>query len=99
MIKTSKSLDGTSFHFDTVKCSKQQLVDLFGEPDYRGDIEDKVQNEWGMELSNGDVFTIYDWKEYREYSREAMIEWHIGGHSKTVTSQAKQLIEEKIKNG
>ena len=51
------------------------------------------------ELSNGDVFTIYDWKEYREYSREAMIEWHIGGYDRTVTSQAKQLIEEKIKNG
>ena len=99
MIKTSKSTSGTSFHFDTVTTTKNMLESVLGEIDYSGDYEDKVQNEWNMELETGEVFTVYDWKEYRPYSNDDVIEWHIGGHDRIVTSQAKQLIEEKIKNG
>ena len=99
MIKTSKSTSGTSFHFDTVTTTKNMLESVLGEIDYSGDYEDKVQNEWNMELETGEVFTVYDWKEYRPYSNDDVIEWHIGGYNRTVTSQAKQLIEEKIKNG
>jgi hypothetical protein len=34
-----------------------------------------------METESGKVFTIYDWKEYRRYSKDTTIEWHIGAHN------------------
>jgi hypothetical protein len=58
-----------------------------------GTINDKVKNEWICETENGDVFTIYDWKEYRVYGDDEMIEWHIGGYSGKVTGQAQREIE------
>ena len=50
-----------------------------------------------METDNGDVFTVYDWKEYRSIKTPyETIEWHIGGRSKQITEQAKREIMETI---
>ena len=49
-----------------------------------------------METKNGDVFTVYDWKEYRSLSESEVIEWHIGGFNKISTEQAKSEIREAI---
>lgn len=68
---------GTSFHGQTVYASVDDLTKVCGEP-YRGEIEDKVQYEWTMQTSDGTLFTIYDWKEYRHYWKNELIEWHIG---------------------
>ena len=46
-----------------------------------------------METNNGDVFTVYDWKEYRILKEDEIIQWHIGGMSKQITEQAKHEIE------
>lgn len=73
------TVNGTSFHGQTVYATVNDLTKICGDP-YCGDIEDKVQYEWIMETSDGIPFTIYDWKEYRQYSKEDVIEWHIGGH-------------------
>jgi len=94
MKKTTKSVDRTSFHNTTIKCSVTTLKKTLGEPDdERNDGQDKVNFEWDMETSNGDVFTVYDWKEYRSLSESEDIEWHIGGKSKKITEQVKQEIE------
>lgn len=101
MKPTNKSLNGTSFHMSTVSATVNQLKQVLGEVRYTGDFDDKVQNEWLMELKNGDVFTVYDWKEYKQYSNDDVIEWHIGGHDRTITERAKQqiikLLNEKTK--
>lgn len=101
MKPTNKSLNGTSFHMSTVNATVNELKQVLGEVRYTGDFDDKVQNEWLMELENGDVFTVYDWKEYRQYSNDDEIEWHIGGHDRTITERAKQqlikLLNEKTK--
>ena len=100
MKPTEKEANGTSFHSTTINCSVSTLRKVLGEPYCEGnDGKDKVNFEWIMETDDGGVFTVYDWKEYRTLNENEMIEWHIGGHDRTVTSQAKQLIEEKIKNG
>jgi dihydrofolate synthase/folylpolyglutamate synthase len=52
--------------------------------------EYKTNFEWEMETEDGDVFTIYDWKEYRPLGYDEMIVWHIGGHSKEITDKALQ---------
>jgi hypothetical protein len=97
MKKTSQSADWISFHNTTIKCSVSTLTKVLGEPDYSGnDGEDKVNFEWNMETDNGDVFTVYDWKEYRSLNENEMIEWHIGGTDRTITEQAAREIRNAI---
>lgn len=58
--------------------TKEQIVRAFGEPSYEeGCTDDKVQNEWDFDVE-GHPVTIYDWKEYRAYDDDEVIEWHIG---------------------
>ena len=90
MKTTLKSTNGTSFYDVTFKASVNQLIRIIGEPtmgDNTG--KDKVNFDWWMETDNGDVFTIYDWKEYRELDLDENIEWHIGAHSKSASTVAK----------
>jgi hypothetical protein len=90
-------LGGTSFHDSVVVASVNQLIKVLGEPDYRGNSgEDKTNFEWDMELDSGDVFTVYDWKEYRRLDLDEEIEWHIGGHSFAVTHAAALEIEDAL---
>ena len=91
--KTKKGASGTSFHDTVLKCSVNDLIAIFGEPtreDNTGD--DKVNFEWICETEEGDVFTIYDWKEYE--TPMGSYDWHIGGKSKqavhAVTSTFKE---------
>ena len=97
MQKTFKSTDGTSFHNTTIKCSVSTLTKVLGFPDYSGnDGEDKINFEWEMETDSGDVFVVYDWKEYRSLNENEMIEWHIGGANRSVTEQAAREIRNAI---
>jgi hypothetical protein len=94
MKATSKEVDGTSFHDTTIKCSVVTLRKVLGEPEYEpNDGKDKVNFEWMLETNDGDVFTVYDWKEGRPLSESEMIKWHIGGYNKTATEQAKSEIK------
>ena len=87
-----KSASGTSFHDTVIVCSYNQLAQAIGEPQYSENTgEDKVNFDWTCELTDGRVFTIYDWKEYRPIKPNEQIAWHIGGTSKIITHQA--LIE------
>jgi hypothetical protein len=97
MKKTFRSIGGTSFHGITIMCSVSTLIKILGKPEYSGnDGEDKINFEWEMETDNGDVFTVYDWKEYRSLNENEMIEWHIGGVSRSITEQAAREIREAI---
>ena len=89
MKKTSKSISGTSFHGTTITTSYKKLCEVIGEPTYSHNSgDDKVNFEWVMETDSGEVFTIYDWKEYRPISGEETIEWHIGGFDSATTQKA-----------
>ena len=93
MRRSNKRTCGTSFYDHVIKASKAQIVKAIGMPDYTDEIMEKVQNEWTCETDSGDVFTIYDWKEYRSYNDDEIIEWHIGGHSSQITKQAQNQIK------
>jgi hypothetical protein len=89
MNKTSKSTGGTSFHDNTITASVAELEEVLGAPTFMcNDGTDKVNFEWEMETEDGEVFTVYDWKEYRSISRNEQIEWHIGGHDRRITYAA-----------
>lgn len=88
---------GTSWHGAIVKASVNELTGILGDPSCaRNDGEDKTNFEWWMETTNGDVFTIYDWKEYRTLSHDEPIDWHIGGHSPSVTRVVADLIRKEV---
>ena len=93
---------GTSWHGDTIYSTVEELRQIFGPPDYVGGIDDRVQFEWllDLEVSNSlgtsARITIYDWKEYRKFNEEELIEFHIGAFSGKITELAKKEIEKLI---
>jgi hypothetical protein len=97
MKKTEKSANGTSFHNTTIKTTINELTRVLGEPSYTGDFsEDKVTVEWICERENGDIVTIYDWKEYRSIGKDEKIEFHLGGHSQLITFNGKEDLVELL---
>jgi len=94
MKNTTQSLNGTSFHDIVIEATVKELKQILGEPEYdSNDGQDKVNFEWVMETDSGDVFTVYDYKEYRPLYETEMIKWHIGGQDKAITEQAKREIK------
>ena len=94
--KTNKSMNGTSFHGATISATLADLHVILGAPSNTGDSNDKVQNEWDLELEDGTVFTVYDWKEYRNYLDKETIEWHIGGKCEKDTFVAQDTLVEAL---
>lgn len=87
--KSTKDISGTSFHGTTIVCSPNTLIGLLGEPTYsQNNGSDKTNLEWVCETKSGEVFTIYDWKEYRPIGMSEEVVWHIGGFTGQVTRQA-----------
>jgi len=86
---TEKSASGTSFYDIIITTTPQKLIDALGEPQF-GDNngQDKTNFDFVCETEDGDVFTIYDWKEYRPLKMDEIIDFHIGGKTKFVTMTA-----------
>jgi len=103
-INLDANVVGTSFHGHTIKASVNQLRKAFGSEDYYvGDVSEKVQYEWIVEHSSDGVkwnaITIYDWKEYRNYSEDEIIEWHLGAREAYISLDAIGEIEDKLNGG
>jgi hypothetical protein len=81
MFKLNKNADAnfTSFHDVTLKSSPSKLIEVFGAPHFQ-DIDGKVNMEWKFESEDGEVFTLYDWKEGK-LDALTPIEFHIGSRS------------------
>ena len=98
MKKTEKSACGTSFHDSTVYTTPNSLINAFGTPQFFENLgTDKVNMDFTLETKNGDVITIYDWKEYAPLHMEKFYTFHIGGKSKQITDEAVKEILNKIK--
>ena len=97
MKKTNSSIDGTSFHNITITASVNDLINVLGEPTFQGNTgEDKVNFIWDMETDDGDVFTLYSWKEYRKISDIEIIEWHIGARNRSISNKAQYEIMREL---
>jgi hypothetical protein len=94
MIKeTIKDANGTSFHGTTITTTPRKLVELFPRSySEQNNGEDKCNFDFVLENSDEDVFTIYDWKEYRPIGMDEQIEFHIGGNSKSITEKSKRQL-------
>jgi len=88
--KNYKDKDGKTFHGVTIRATVDQLTKAFGEPYDSNSGEDKVNFVWDMENNEGEVFTIYDWKEYRVLKSDEIVTWHIGAKSKSDSNVAER---------
>jgi hypothetical protein len=94
---TSKSSSCTSFFGVTFQATPQQLIDLFPNSYHsQNDGRDKTNFDFTLETESGDVFTIYDWKEYMPLAMSAMIDWHIGSFNEQTCMQGKAEVLELL---
>jgi hypothetical protein len=90
---TNKSSAGTSYHMMNIATTVNKLIDAIGAPQIEdNDGNDKVNVEWICELSDGTVFTIYDWKEYRPIGFDEEIEFHIGAKNREASQRAMEAL-------
>ena len=90
-------INGSSFHDDIIFATPNELRHIIGEPAYeQNDGKDKVNMEWYMQMNDGNMFTVYDYKEYKPLHPNDRVEWHIGGHDRFSTHLAKTLLEEAL---
>jgi len=89
-------INGTSL-VGYVTATREEIEEVFGEPDYEGDGSNKVTTEWDILFADGTVATIYDWKRYEEGAPDydEVYEWHIGGK----TWQAALHVSEALVKG
>ena len=72
----------TSFHGNEVRATPNELIRAFGSPAYEDNSGyDKVNMQWVfVRNSTGEVFTLYDWKEYMRLDMDSAYMWHVGSH-------------------
>jgi hypothetical protein len=89
---------GTDFHNSTIRASVNELIEVLGEPSSRtNDSQENVNFVWYCKPDDCNVFTIYDWKEYRTISTDEQIEWHIDGFCKFKTEISADVVESLLK--
>tara|TARA_R100001440_G_scaffold1340_1_gene4470 strand:- start:14572 stop:14940 length:369 start_codon:yes stop_codon:yes gene_type:complete len=59
------------------------LVEMFGEPILGQSMDQKVNYEWVLKQGDN-VFTIYDWKRDKSYSKNIAEIWNVGGKKLTI---------------
>lgn len=84
---------GTSYKGD-LTTTYSKLVELFGEP-RKASGDGKVDAEWKVEFENGEVASIYNYKNGAKYGNpniETITEWTIGGYKSVVVELINELL-------
>lgn len=83
----TSAANGTSFQSTTGRYTPQQIIDVFGKGILFDDLiggDGKVRWEWMFQDQDGNVFTVYDYKNDTSLNQE--YDWHIGCKSGVPTS-------------
>ena len=84
-------LQSTSFHGTVIITTPNKLIgvaDKLGAKYYdQNDGKDKTNFDFEFLTDEGDVFTVYDWKEYRPLGMDEWTEFHIGAIDKRISDQ------------
>ena len=93
---SNKESNGTSYHGIDIKSTLNLLRKVLGEPQYIHNTgDDRTNVDYVCETEDGDVFTIYDWKEYRKIGDDEVINFHIGAHTDRIAFNAKQELHKQ----
>jgi hypothetical protein len=96
MKQTTKSTSGTHFLDVTVFASRKELITICGKPQPSSD-DFKVRYCWDMETEDGDVFTIYDWRDLFIRDLDEPITWHIGSFDYLAADTARHELTQALK--
>lgn len=66
------------------------IVSVLGEDEGS---DDKSLAQWSIKFDDGQIATIYDWKNYG-WKKEDVTHWHIGGKSDRVLELVQKLFED-----
>ena len=92
-----KRMFGTSFHNATFNASVDELTTLLGEENVGASGDGKCKHEWFVKTNEDKYFSIYDWKEYRDYPSDEIINWHIGSkYGETEDEQFADAMKQKL---
>jgi len=75
------------------------LVSKLGQPEL-GSGDNKVAASWDIEFENGEIVTVYNWKDGKNYlgieglDIEDITDWHVGGFNKSALNLIRELISE-----
>lgn len=95
MKQTTKSTSGTHFLDVTIFASRNELVSICGKSLNRSG-DDKVRYCWDMETEDGEVFTVYDWKDKIIKKSDEPIAWHIGSFTYLAADNARFEINQAL---
>jgi len=90
-------VDGTHLLARLSNLSYHRIVEMFGEPSDRFD-DYKSDAEWMVQFDDGEVATIYNYKNGRNYcgpdapAKEEITIWNVGGQNKDVVLRLHQLL-------
>ena len=79
-----------------MSCGYKDIVRIFGEPG--GCDGYKVDAHWTIRFSDGEIATVYNWKNGRNYCGydgldvEDIRNWNIGGRNPDVVERIKNLV-------
>jgi len=68
------------------------LVEKLGEPILGASGDGKVSAEWIIKFGDGQVATIYDYKE--PSTPKDTYDWHIGGNNRQVVKRIEEILED-----
>lgn len=85
------SFQGTSFQ-GTIRATYAELVHAFGMSDDGADSNtwDKSTCHWTLQLEDGSIATIYDWKIMGDTPRQPY-NWHVGGYSPAALRKVQKI--------
>lgn len=84
--KTNINASGTSL-VGYIDLTYDDIVSMLGEDEGSGD---KTLAQWTIKFEDGQIATIYDWKNYG-WNKEEVTHWHIGGKSDKVLELVQKL--------
>jgi hypothetical protein len=85
-----------------IETTFDELVAKFGKPMEEGFDVIKSDAEWHIQWDDGEIGTIYNWKNGRNYLGSdgletwEITEWNIGGSSSAVVSRIKSIVREDV---
>ena len=85
----ASTFQSSSFHDTIVTTTPSKLIALAEyigtDYDVHNTGDDKTNFDFEFQTTDGIYFTVYDWKEYRILSPDELVDFHIGGNSKSDT--------------
>ena len=75
----------------TFKASYNDVKAIFGKANLGESGDQKCSHEWQLKDDNGNIYNIYDWKEYRKIPKKEVICYHIGGNDIEGANRLKAL--------